>query len=89
MAAACDQRQETCYLATGDRDNLQLVSDHTTVLLATTSRGHSETRVMDKAAIQAQYGLEPRQLIDVKSLMGDSSDNIPGVKGNGERLPCP
>ena len=85
LAAACDQRQETCYLATGDRDNLQLVSDHTTVLLATTSRGHSETRVMDKAAIQAQYGLEPRQLIDVKSLMGDSSDNIPGVKGIGEK----
>ncbi|OUN36954.1 DNA polymerase I [Faecalibacterium sp. An77] len=85
LAAACDQRGETCYLATGDRDNLQLVSDTTTVLLATTSRGHSETRVMDPEAVQAQYGVSPRQLIDVKSLMGDSSDNIPGVKGIGEK----
>ena len=85
LAAACDQRGETCYLATGDRDSLQLVSDTTTVLLAATSRGHSETRVMDVQAIREQYGLAPRQLIDVKSLMGDTSDNIPGVKGIGEK----
>ena len=85
LAAACDKRGETCYLATGDRDNLQLVSPHTTVLLATTSRGHSETRVMDQAAVQEKYGLAPRQLIDVKSLQGDTSDNIPGVKGIGEK----
>ena len=85
LAAACDKRRETCYLATGDRDNLQLVSPHTTVLLATTSRGHSETRVMDQAAVQEKYGLAPRQLIDVKSLQGDTSDNIPGVKGIGEK----
>ena len=85
LAAACDKRGERCYLATGDRDNLQLVSETTTVLLATTSRGHSETRVMDVEAVQAQYGLAPRQLIDVKSLMGDASDNIPGVKGIGEK----
>ena len=85
LAAACDKRGETCYLATGDRDNLQLVSPTTTVLLATTSRGHSETRVMDEAAIREKYGLAPRQLIDVKSLQGDASDNIPGVKGIGEK----
>ena len=52
LAAACDARGETCYIATGDRDNLQLVSPNTTVLLAATSRGHSETRVMDEAAIR-------------------------------------
>ena len=85
LAAACDKRGETCYLATGDRDNLQLVSPTTTVLLATTSRGHSETRVMDEAAVREKYGLAPKQLIDVKSLQGDASDNIPGVKGIGEK----
>ena len=85
LAAACAERGEQCFLATGDRDNLQLVGDTTTVLLATTSRGHSETRVMDAAAVEAQYGVAPRQLIDVKSLMGDASDNIPGVKGIGEK----
>ncbi len=85
LAAACDARGERCYLATGDRDNLQLISANTTVLLATTSRGHSETRVMDQAAVQEKYGLAPKQLIDVKSLQGDTSDNIPGVKGIGEK----
>ena len=85
LAAAWTRRGDTCYLATGDRDSLQLVSDTTTVLLAATSRGHSETKVMDKAAIQEAYGVLPRQLIDVKSLMGDTSDNIPGVKGIGEK----
>ena len=54
LAAACAERGEQCFLATGDRDNLQLVGDTTTVLLATTSRGHSETRVMDAAAVEAQ-----------------------------------
>ncbi len=85
LAAACDARGETCYIATGDRDNLQLVSPNTTVLLAATSRGHSETRVMDEAAVREKYGLAPKQLIDVKSLQGDTSDNIPGVKGIGEK----
>ena len=85
LAAACDARGETCYIATGDRDNLQLVSPNTTVLLAATSRGHSETRVMDEAAVREKYGLAPKQLIDVKSLQGDASDNIPGVKGIGEK----
>ena len=85
LAAAWTRKGDTCYLATGDRDSLQLVSDTTTVLLAATSRGHSETKVMDKAAIQEAYGVSPRQLIDVKSLMGDTSDNIPGVKGIGEK----
>ena len=61
LAAAWTQRGDTCYLATGDRDSLQLVSDTTTVLLAATSRGHSETKVMDKAAIQEQYGVSPPQ----------------------------
>ena len=82
LAAACEARGDACYLATGDRDSLQLVSPATTVLLAA---GHGETKRMDEAAVREQYGVTPAQLIEVKSLMGDSSDNIPGVKGIGEK----
>ena len=85
LAAACDTRKDDCYLATGDRDSLQLVSESTTVLLAATVMGRSKTVVMDEDAIQEKYGLAPKQLIEVKSLMGDTSDNIPGVKGIGEK----
>lgn len=68
-------------LATGDRDSLQLVDEATTVLLAT----NRETIPMDPAAIQAKYGVSPAQLVEVKSLMGDPSDNIPGIPGIGEK----
>ena len=85
LAAACDARKDDCFLATGDRDSLQLVSESTTVLLATTAMGRSKTVAMDVAAIEEKYGIQPRQLIEVKSLMGDTSDNIPGVRGIGEK----
>lgn len=81
LAAACEAQGGTTLLATGDRDSLQLVDDATTVLLAT----NKETIPMDPAAIREKYGVDPAQLIDVKSLMGDSSDNIPGVPGIGEK----
>ena len=81
LAAACEAMGGTTLLATGDRDSLQLVDDATTVLLAT----NRETIPMDVAAIREKYGIEPQQLIDVKSLMGDTSDNIPGVPGIGEK----
>ena len=85
LAAACEARRDDCFLATGDRDSLQLVSETTTVLLATSAMGRSKTETMDLDAIHEKYGIEPRQLIEVKSLMGDTSDNIPGVKGIGEK----
>ena len=81
LSAACACAGGTTLLATGDRDSLQLVDDKTTVLLAT----NRETLIMDPAAIREKYGVEPLQLIEVKSLMGDSSDNIPGVPGIGEK----
>lgn len=81
LAAACEAQGGTTLLATGDRDSLQLVDSHTTVLLAT----NRETIPMDEQAIQEKYGVTPPQLIEVKSLMGDSSDNIPGVPGIGEK----
>ncbi len=86
LSAAAAARGDECLLATGDRDSLQLVNDHVTVLLAATRGGRSETVPMDLEAIREKYGLEnPRQLIEVKSLMGDTSDNIPGVPGVGEK----
>ncbi len=85
LAAACSARKDDCFLATGDRDSLQLVSETTTVLLASTVMGRSQTVVMDEDAVREKYGVDPIQLIEVKSLMGDTSDNIPGVKGIGEK----
>ena len=85
LSAAATRGNTPCFIATGDRDALQLVDDTVTVLLATTRMGHPETVVFDPAAVQEKYGLTPAQLIDLKALMGDSSDNIPGVPGVGEK----
>ncbi len=85
LSLAAEQAGATCYLATGDRDSLQLVSDNTTVLLASTKAGQPDTARMDSAAIKDKYGLTPAQLIDLKALMGDASDKIPGVPGIGEK----
>lgn len=76
---------DRCYIATGDRDSLQLVRENVQVLLASTKMGRAETNVYDIARIQAEYGVTPRQMIDIKALMGDSSDNIPGVVGIGKK----
>ncbi len=69
------------YVLSGDRDNLQLIRDGVTVRLATTK----ETITFDRDRFFEQYGTEPINLIDIKALMGDSSDNIPGVAGVGEK----
>lgn len=74
-----------CYIATGDRDSLQLVSPNVRVLLAATKMGRAETTVCDEAKIKEDYGVTPEQMKDIKALMGDSSDNIPGVAGVGKK----
>jgi DNA polymerase-1 len=81
--AALAGRDGDChaYLLTGDRDSLQLISDHTTVLLAT----NQDTVNFDSAAFREKYGVDASQFVDVKALMGDSSDHIPGVPGIGEK----
>ena len=76
---------DKCFIATGDRDSLQLVSDSTTVLLASTKAGKTQTIAYDKAKIREEYGVEPWQMIEIKALQGDSSDNIPGVAGVGPK----
>jgi DNA polymerase I len=70
-------------IVTGDRDALQLVSDRTTVVM--TRKGISETTKYTPAVLKTEYGIDPRQVIDLKALMGDSSDNVPGVPGVGEK----
>jgi DNA polymerase-1 len=79
---ATEQGLETIIL-TGDMDTLQLVDDCVRVMVA--KRGISEVTVYDRAAVQARYGIEPAQLPDFKGLVGDPSDNIPGVPGIGEK----
>ncbi|MDO4595136.1 MAG: DNA polymerase I [Tissierellia bacterium] len=79
---AKDEKIETVII-TGDRDYLQLVDDNTTVFY--TLRGVTNTKKYDIEAIRKEYGIEPEQLIDVKGLMGDKSDNIPGIDGIGEK----
>lgn len=70
-------------IVTGDRDALQLINSMTKVLL--TRKGISEIEVVDEAALKEKYGLNPQQVVDLKGLMGDTSDNIPGVPGVGEK----
>lgn len=82
LAMVCAARGDECLLATGDRDSLQLVQPGVTVLLAS---GRGETTRMDEAAVMEKYGVTPKQLIETKALMGDASDNIPGVPGIGEK----
>ncbi|MCF0260234.1 MAG: DNA polymerase I [Erysipelotrichaceae bacterium] len=81
MAAAAQDMETT--ILTGDKDLLQLVDPSTTVLIM--KKGIQEMDVMDEKAIEDKYGLKPMQIIDLKGLMGDPSDNIPGVKGIGEK----
>lgn len=72
-------------LLTGDRDSFQLATDKTTIMLPRTKGGKTETEFFDRDKILETYGVEPLQMIEVKGLMGDSSDNIPGVPGIGEK----
>lgn len=76
---------DKCFIATGDRDSLQLVSENTTVLLASTKMGRTQTVAYDIAKIKEEYGVTPKQMIEIKALQGDSSDNIPGVAGVGPK----
>jgi len=83
LAAMAEADPEDCmaYLLTGDKDSLQLISPRVHVLLA----GNTATADTDEAAFIERYGVRPTQFVDVKALMGDSSDNIPGVPGIGEK----
>lgn len=85
LAKACRDNGNECFIATGDRDSLQLAHDGVKVLLARTKMGQAVTDVYDENAIMEEYGVTPQELIQVKALQGDSSDNIPGVAGVGAK----
>ena len=85
VARLCEESEISCFIATGDKDDLQLTSDKTKVILTVTKSGYNETIIYDDKAVKEKYRVTPTEFIDVKALMGDPSDNIPGVKGVGEK----
>lgn len=85
LAKASREQGAECVIATGDRDSLQLVGDGVTVRLAATKFGQPQVTVYDAEKIREEYGVEPPQMIEIKALQGDSSDNIPGVAGIGPK----
>lgn len=81
----CAREGADCVIVTGDRDSLQLVTDRVTVKLVTSKSGQTITTNYTPDVFRAEYGFDPMRLVDLKSLMGDSSDNIPGVAGIGPK----
>ncbi len=81
----CEERGWCCTVVTGDKDSLQLVSEKTTVCNVKTRMGQTEVILYTPERFFEEYGFEPKRMVDLKALMGDSSDNIPGVPGVGEK----
>ena len=73
------------YILTGDRDSYQLISDKTSIIFPSSKMGKTDYTVYTPQLLKEEKNIEPYQVVDIKSLMGDSSDNIPGVKGIGEK----
>ena len=85
ISRRCEAEGWDCVVVTGDKDSLQLITDRTMVKLVSTRMGQTTTKDMTETAFREQYGFAPIHMIDLKALMGDSSDNIPGVPGIGEK----
>ncbi len=85
LARLCEESDNECVIATGDRDSFQLVSDKTKVLLSATKAGKPEITEYTPQLLMEKYGVKPHQMIEIKALQGDASDNIPGVAGVGEK----
>lgn len=85
VARRCEAAGWTCDVVTGDKDSLQLITDTTHVCHVKTRMGQTETIEYTPEVFRAEYGFDPIRMIDLKALMGDSSDNIPGVPGIGEK----
>ncbi len=81
----CGRENWECVIVTGDRDSLQLVDEHVTVKLVITKGGTTTATCYDPQVFREEYGFAPPIMVDLKSLMGDSSDNIPGVAGIGPK----
>ena len=85
ISRKCQAEGWDCVIVTGDKDSLQLVTDRTRVKLVSTRMGQTTTKDMTPETFREQYGFDPIHMIDLKALMGDTSDNIPGVPGVGEK----
>lgn len=85
FASFCEKNGYECVLATGDRDILQLISNKVCVRIASTKFGRPESTFYDLEKVKEEYGVLPENLVDIKALQGDTSDNIPGVKGIGKK----
>lgn len=85
VSVKCAEKGWECVIVTGDKDSLQLVTETTSVCNVKTRMGHTETIMYSPEVFRAEYGFDPPFIVDLKALMGDSSDNIPGVPGVGEK----
>lgn len=85
FAKYCENKDYECFIATGDRDSLQLISKNVSVRIAKTKFSKPEAIFYDAEKVLEEYGVMPKKLIDIKALQGDASDNIPGVYGIGEK----
>ena len=85
ISRKCERAGWDCVAVTGDKDSLQLITDHTKVKLVSTRMGQTTTKDMTPETFREAYGFDPIHMIDLKALMGDTSDNIPGVPGVGEK----
>ncbi|MBR4863884.1 MAG: DNA polymerase I [Oscillospiraceae bacterium] len=81
----CGNNDWECVIVTGDRDSLQLIDEHVKVKLVIAKPGQTTATLYDQAKFREEYGFEPAKMVDLKALMGDSSDNIPGVAGVGPK----
>ena len=85
VSRICSNNEWECVIVTGDRDSLQLIDENVHVKLVISKMGQTTATLYDVAKFQEEYGFEPKKLVDLKALMGDSSDNIPGVAGVGPK----
>ncbi len=85
VSAVCEKEGWACVIVTGDKDSLQLISETTSVCNVKTRMGQTETILYTPEVFREEYGFGPERMVDLKALMGDSSDNIPGVPGVGEK----
>lgn len=85
LAKLCELREKECIIATGDRDALQLISKYVSVNIASAKLKDVNSSLYTESKIFAEYGVSPKQLIEVKALAGDTSDNISGVRGIGSK----
>ena len=85
VGTICANNGWECVIATGDRDSLQLIDEHVRVKLVISKPGQTTATLYDPEKFREEYGFEPPKMVDLKALMGDSSDNIPGVAGVGPK----